>query len=55
MVLRVVAEVLGEAVDPLGEQCDLDLGRSGVVFGAPETLDELLLLFLREAHVRPEG
>src|SRR5690349_23603672 len=30
VVLRMRAEVLGELVDPLGEQGDLDLGRAGV-------------------------
>ena len=43
VVLAVVAQVLGELVDALGEQRDLDLGRAGVAAGAPVLADQLLL------------
>jgi hypothetical protein len=48
VVLGVPAKVLGELVDPLGCQRDLDLGRAGVVLAAPELLGELCLLVLGE-------
>ena len=38
-----VLEVLGEAVDALGQERDLDLGRAGVAFVHPELLDQALL------------
>ena len=44
VVLDVRAQVLGELVDPLGHQGDLDLGGAGVVLGAAVLADELALL-----------
>ncbi len=32
VIFRVCLEMLGELVDAISEQCDLDLGRSGVAF-----------------------
>ena len=46
MVLGVRAEVLGELVDPLGEQRDLDLGRAGVAVGATVLADQLVFFSL---------
>src|SRR4029077_872726 len=52
MVLAVGAQVLGELVDALGEQRDLDLGRSGVLARTAVLADQLLLLVLRQRHRR---
>ena len=43
-VLDVRLEMLGEAVDALGEERDLPLGRTGVLAGALVLLDDLLFL-----------
>ena len=48
--LRVRAQVLGEFVDPLGEQRDLDLGGAGVAIGAAVLADQLALFLLGQAH-----
>src|SRR5919106_1597173 len=48
VVLAVVAQVLGQLVDPLGQQRHLDRGRPGVGVGAAEAPDQLLLAFLRQ-------
>ena len=50
VVLRVRAQMLGELVDPLGEQRDLDTGAPGVVVVVAELRDELLLAFLCQCH-----
>ena len=50
VVLAVLAQVLGELVDPLGEQRDLDLGRAGVGVGPAVLADQLLLLVLGQRH-----
>ena len=44
VVLRVGLEMLGQGVDALGEDRDLDFGRTGVVLAAGMFLDQLLLL-----------
>ena len=49
VVLALRAQVLGQLVDPLGEQRDLDLGRAGVGVGAAVLADQLGLLFLGQA------
>jgi hypothetical protein len=43
MVLLVLAQMLGEAVDALGQEGDLDLGGSGVLDGLAEALGDLAL------------
>src|SRR2546426_11700580 len=43
-ILRVDPEVIGEAVDPLGEQRDLDRGRPRVVLVPPVLPDRRRLL-----------
>src|SRR6185295_1558020 len=50
VVLLVGLEVVGEAVDPLGQQRDLDLGRAGVALVDLELLDQTLLLVLGQPH-----
>src|SRR5205085_10664189 len=50
VVLRVRAQVLGELVDPRGEERDLNLRRARVGLGAPVLRDDLLLRFLGEGH-----
>src|SRR5690606_30128594 len=52
VVLPVLAQVLVEVVDALGEQRDLDLGRAGVVLVLAEALDDLALLLRGDAHRR---
>src|SRR5262245_23865176 len=52
MVLGVRAQVLGELVDPLGEQRNLDLGGAGVAIGATVPADQLAFLFLGQAHLK---
>src|SRR5215212_3915842 len=50
VVLGEAAEMLGQAPDPLGEERDLDLRRSGVTFLGGKPGHDLLLLFPRERH-----
>jgi hypothetical protein len=50
MVALVRAEVFAESIDALGEQCDLDFGRAGVIGGALELRDDTGLLFSGERH-----
>jgi hypothetical protein len=45
MVLLVLLQVLGEVVDPLREQRDLHVGRTGVLRMQPEILNHLRLNF----------
>src|SRR5439155_22946514 len=52
MVLRVGLEVLGEAVDPLGDERDLDLGRTRVALVRLELLDQALLAVDGKRHGR---
>src|SRR5438552_2349697 len=44
VVLLVGLEVLGQILDALGQERDLDLGRAGVALVRPELLDHTLLL-----------
>src|SRR6516165_7251624 len=50
MVLAVLAQVLVEVVDPLGQERDLDLGLAGVARVVAEPGDQLLLAFLGDSH-----
>jgi hypothetical protein len=50
MVLGVRAQVLGELVDPLREERDLDFRRAGVVPGSAMLADDLALRFLCESQ-----
>src|SRR5262245_3026219 len=52
MVLAVGPEVLGELVDPLGEQGDLHFGGAGVFAGPAVLADQLLLSVLGQRHRR---
>src|SRR4051794_13442078 len=51
MILAVRAQVLGQFVDPLGQQRDLDLGGAGVVIAAAVLADQLALFLFGQAHV----
>src|SRR5712664_2287404 len=50
MVLLVSLEVVGETVDPFGEERDLHLGRAGVALVHLELLDQALLLVRGQPH-----
>src|SRR5207244_10658091 len=50
VVLAVRAQVLGQVVDALGEQRNLDLGGAGIPILATELADQLLLLLLGQRH-----
>jgi len=50
IVLGEAAEMLGQALDPLRQKRDLDLGRTGVTFLGGKPGDDLLLLSGRERH-----
>jgi hypothetical protein len=50
VVLDVRLEVLGQVLDALGEQRDLNLGRAGVPFTGAKLLDELGLVLSAEGH-----
>src|SRR4051812_35784038 len=53
VVVLVLAEVLGEVVDPPRQQRDLHLGGAGVVLALAKAGDDLLLLFGSQCgHVR---
>src|SRR2546421_7766324 len=49
------AQVLGQVVDPRGEQRDLYLGLTGVGWAVAELFNQLLLAFLGEGHARGEA
>src|SRR5690606_6423860 len=53
VVVLVLLQVLGEVADPLGEQRDLSLGRTGVARVETVGLQDLLLLCGVECHVVP--
>src|SRR5437764_10011807 len=53
VILRVRPQVLGEAVDALGQHRDLDFRRAGVGLMLAERLRCLLLRFLGEGHPPP--
>jgi hypothetical protein len=46
MVLLVALEMRGQAIDPFGQQGNLDLGRAGIVFMNGVVLDQLVLFGL---------
>src|SRR6266436_6943112 len=50
VVLGKATEMVGQAPDPLGQERDLDLRRSGVTFLGGIPGHDLLLLFPRERH-----
>jgi hypothetical protein len=45
MILRVRLEVIGQLVDALGQQCDLDFGRTRVLVVDPMSLNDGLFAF----------
>ena len=49
-VLKTQDEMLGQVIDPIRQESDLDLGRTRVLFVAPGLSDEAPLLFLRDCH-----
>ncbi len=51
MILFVGFEVLGKVVDPLAQNRDLDLRRSGVRIMGPEAFDQVGLFFNRQHGV----
>src|SRR5699024_5512181 len=53
VMVLVGLEVLGQSVDPMREERDLDLGRTGVALGGPVLLDDLLLRSGVEGHGPP--
>ncbi len=53
VVLGVLLKVLGEFRDSLGEDSDLNFGRTGVAFVNREGLDDVLLVFLCDHGVSP--
>jgi gamma-glutamyltranspeptidase / glutathione hydrolase len=52
MILAMGAEVLGQLLDPPGEERDLHLGRPGVPGRPPVAVENLFLSVLREGHDR---
>src|SRR5688500_12968310 len=52
MVLRVGSEVVGEIVDALRQEGDLDAGGAGVSLTHSEPLDDLALFGRAETHLR---
>src|SRR6478672_3923551 len=50
IVLGEALEMLGQRLDPLCQERDLDFRRSGVTFHGGKPGDDLLLLFPRERH-----
>src|SRR5438093_6153122 len=53
VILRVLLEMVGQAVDALGQQRDLHLGRAGVALVGAELLDQTLLLVDSKRHAPP--
>src|SRR6266481_9265951 len=53
VILRVGLEVLGQPVDPLGQERNLDLGRPGVPLMRLELLDQALLAVDSQRHSGP--
>src|SRR5262249_4051378 len=49
-ILFVGLKVVGEALDTLGEQCHLDLGRTSVAFSSGKFLDQRLLALGSKRH-----
>src|SRR5262245_14027561 len=55
MVLDVLFEVVGQAVDALGEERDLHLGRTRIALVGAELLDQTLLAIDGKRHRRPSN
>src|SRR3954451_23030520 len=53
VVVLVLAQMLGQVIDPMREQRHLNLGLAGVVLVLAEPRDDLALLLCGHAHVRP--
>src|SRR5215218_7855955 len=53
VVMLVLAKVLGEVVDAMREQRNLDLGLARVILVAAESRDDLALFLCSHGHVRP--
>src|SRR5574341_2104769 len=53
MILGVILEMTPEAVDPLGQQRDLDLGRPRVLLMGPVLRDDVLFFLLCQCHASP--
>ena len=53
VVLGVLFKVLGEFGNSLGENCDLNFGRTGVTLVNSKFLDDVLLVFLRDHCLSP--
>src|SRR5437867_11499342 len=53
VVLGVLLEVIGETVDPLRQERDLDLRRPGVALMDAELVDQALLLVDGQRHGEP--
>src|ERR1700742_1139229 len=53
VIMLVLAKVLGEVVDAMREQRNLDLGLARVVLVAAESRDDLALFLCSHGHVRP--
>jgi gamma-glutamyltranspeptidase / glutathione hydrolase len=52
VILPMGPQVLGQLLDPLGQESNLHLGRPGVPTGPPVTVENLALGVLREGHDR---
>ena len=50
MVLLVSLEMITEVINPLGQQCDLHLGRPGVILVYPKLFNDLLFSVCCDAH-----
>src|SRR5262245_54667991 len=55
MILHVLLEMIREAVDALGQERDLDLGRPRVALVSAKLLDQTLLAFDGKRHRRPSN
>src|ERR1700742_2036465 len=51
VIFRVRPQVIGEFVDPLGQQRDLDLGGTGVTIAAAVLADQLAFFLFGQAHL----
>src|SRR3954447_3774117 len=52
VVVLVLAQMLGQVIDPMREQRHLDLGLAGVVLVLAEPRDDVALFLCGHAHVR---
>ena len=51
VILGVGLEMIGQAVDAGGQQCDLNFGRTSVALGALEVSNDLCLLFVSNSYI----